>query len=130
MSLMNMKSKGKPLSDREKEAKMKVVEAMRDMATSEMSGKLKGLKKVTVASSDEKGLAAGLEKAKEMIARKGGEGSEISDALAEGEEESLEASDEEEVAEESVIDSMSEQEVEEKLAELMALKEKMSARKG
>lgn len=116
--------KGKQLSEREKSAKIKVVEAMRDLASSQMGEKLKGLKKVTVASNNESGLKAGLEKAKELIAGKAGESLDESsepaaeEALAETEEEATEEPE------------LSEEEINAKLEELMAAKAKLSARKG
>ena len=57
---MFTKKDPKKLSDHEQQAKMHVIQAMRDMAASQMGDKLKGLKKVTVASNDKAGLAAGL----------------------------------------------------------------------
>lgn len=58
------------LSDNEKNAKMGVLQDLRNQASQAMGGKLKDLKKVTVASNDENGLKAGLDKAKEIIDQK------------------------------------------------------------
>lgn len=113
----NMFGKKKPgnMTDNERDAKMSVVEAMRKMAEDEMGGRLKGLKKVTVASDSEGGLEKGLEKAKEMI------------SPAEEQEEE-EGSDEEMASEdepESDEASMSEEELDAKIEELMKMKEKL-----
>src|SRR6266700_1552208 len=55
------------MSPVEKDAKMGVVKAMRDMASKAMDGKLQGLKKVSVASNSAEGLKHGLEKDKEAM---------------------------------------------------------------
>lgn len=65
---------GHGLSDIERDAKMSVVDAMKEMANDEMSGRLNGLKKVSVASNSPEGLEKGLDKAKELV-RKGPEAS-------------------------------------------------------
>jgi hypothetical protein len=145
MGFMDMKKKGKPLSDREIEAKTKVVEAMRDMAAAQMGDKLKGLKKVTVASNDPAGLKAGLEKAKELISKKPGDEDESMEDPTEEASETPEMEASEEKDENShdmpmhsamMTDDdseefahMDEQELDEKLQELMAAKAKLSARK-
>lgn len=71
--LMKKKKDGKELSDSDKKAKLSAIKEMKDMASEMMSEKLKGLKKVTVASPSEEGLKEGLEKAEELIEQ--GEGS-------------------------------------------------------
>lgn len=95
-----MKLKGKkdkmPMSDTEKTAKMNVLGGMKSAAEDMMKGKLGGLKKVTVAAPDSSGLEHGLEKAKEMI---------------DGEQEPEE---------------MGVEEIDAKIAELMAMKAKMT----
>jgi hypothetical protein len=60
-------AKKKKISDVEKEAKMGVLKEVSDMAGAAMGDKLKGLKKVTVASDSKEGLDKGLEKAKELL---------------------------------------------------------------
>lgn len=60
-------SKKRDLSPAEHAAKMDVVKQMRDMASDEMGGKLDGLKKVSVMSNSPKGLAHGLDKAKQIV---------------------------------------------------------------
>lgn len=97
--LMKFKGKKDKMSDVEKTAKMNVLGEMKGAAEDMMRSKLGGLKKVTVASPSESGLEQGLEKAKEMI-------SEV--PLEESEEE------------------MQLPEIEAKIAELMALKAKLS----
>jgi hypothetical protein len=60
-------AEGKSLSGVEKDAKSSVLEHLKQMASDSIGDKLKGLKKVTVASDSPHGLAEGLDKAKEMI---------------------------------------------------------------
>lgn len=64
-------------------AKMKVVDQMRKMAMDEMGGKLKGLKKVSVASDTEEGLKKGLELAKEKVTGMKPEGTEEEPSMEE-----------------------------------------------
>lgn len=47
--------------------KMAALKNLRSMASGMMGGDLAGLKKVTVAAKDKKGLAQGLDKAKELV---------------------------------------------------------------
>lgn len=109
---MLQKRKGhKEMSDTEMEAKKSVIEHMRDMAAGMMGDNLKSLKKVTVASDSEEGLKKGLEKAEDIIDQKMDDEGE--------DEEEMEADSEE----------MSEEELNAKLEKLMALKEKMKAKK-
>lgn len=58
-------------SDMKSEAKLKMLQHMKKMATDMMGGELKGkmdgLKKVTVAAPDEKSLRMGLDKAKQVL---------------------------------------------------------------
>lgn len=61
------KEQSKPLGGPEKDAKLRAVKEMRKMASDEMSGPLKSLKKVTVASDSPQGLEHGLDKAKEIM---------------------------------------------------------------
>lgn len=61
------KDNGDGMDDVEKEAKMGVLESLKRAAMDEMGDKLKGLKKVTVASNDEEGLKEGLSHAKDVI---------------------------------------------------------------
>lgn len=119
--MMNSK-KGKKLSDVERDAKMSVVENLKQMASNMMSDKVKGLKKVTIASNDEDGLKEGLEKAEEIIDRDAVNGSaedmaeELVDNDEEGSEDELEELDE--------VDD-SEEDLDKKIAELMAKKEQL-----
>lgn len=120
---MDFRRKGKPMSDNEKSAKMSVVEAMRKMAEDQIGGKLKDLKKVTVASDSKDGLEKGLDKAKEMLDRHPED--EESQEQHDPEMEDHESETADEVASEP---EMSEDELNEKLEELMKLKEKMKSR--
>lgn len=70
--MMKKKEEGKMLSPVEKDAKMGVLKELHKMASDSMSDKIKGLKKVTVAAPDEKGLEAGLDKAKDLVSQEHG----------------------------------------------------------
>jgi len=65
--LMKKKKEGKNLSDSDKEAKMKAIHGMRDMANEMLGSKVKGLKKVSVASNTEEGLKHGIGEAQKML---------------------------------------------------------------
>lgn len=116
--LMKLKEGSKKMSDTEKDAKLSVLQEMKKMAEDSMGSKLKGLKKVTVAAGSTDDLEAGLEKAKEIVG---------SDALTETEE-TDELDETTETPEASEFSEMSEEEIEQKLAELMALKDKMKVK--
>lgn len=131
------KKKSKEMSPTEKDAKMSVVESLRDMASKAMGDKLQGLKKVTVASDSKEGLKKGLEKAEDLLnnlpeaaamKEKGQENpmsevEESSDPFSDLEEESSEES------ESSENEEMSESELDEKIKELLAQKEAMKKSK-
>lgn len=153
---MNFKS-AKKISGNQQTSKIKVIEAMRDMAAAQMGDKLKGLKKVTVASNDPAGLKIGLDKAKELLSKKPGDEEDesmedpIEEASETPQEEDAEENDEnshdkplhsamlmdhgsvDHGSDEEGSDEfahMDEQELDEKLQELMAAKAKLSARKA
>jgi len=65
MEKMMAKKNGK--SADKKQAKMSTLKNLRDEMSKMMSGEMDGLKKVTVSAKDNKGLEAGLKKAKEML---------------------------------------------------------------
>lgn len=65
--LMKMMGEKKKLSPIEIKAKSGVLEQLKKDMQDMMGEKVAGLKKVTVASNDPKGLEQGLQKAKEMI---------------------------------------------------------------
>jgi len=125
----------KKLSDIEKKASSKVLGELRSHAQSMMNDKMKGLKKVTVASNTKEGLKEGLNKAEEILGTKKTkedeanpeeidnletEETEDSDEHEAGESEEYEAGEEE-----GEEESMSEEELDAKIKELMALKDKM-----
>jgi hypothetical protein len=64
---MKMLGKKRDLSEHEKNAKMDVMNEMRNEAASAMHGKLGGLKKVSVMSDSSEGLKHGLDKAKQIL---------------------------------------------------------------
>ncbi len=124
------KKKGKPMDDLERQAKMNVVKELGCSAADAMKGRLAGLKKVTVASDSKEGLAKGLEKAEEMISPEGKEeseemGEDMAEDAMDGEGRSGDlfggSADSEE---------MSEDEIDQKLAELMAKKQRLEAKKA
>lgn len=109
--------KKKNMSPVEKDAKTSVLEGLRGMAEEMMGGKLKNLKKVTVASDSPEGLKSGLMKAEEIM---GGAGEESEDGSLLDADDSVGAPDEDE--------SMSEEEINQKLEKLMSLKQKMKGK--
>ena len=127
MKMMKGKSKLSPL---EKEAKMLVMKALSDDMSNELKDKLKGLKKVTIASNSPEGLKAGLKKAEDMIEDKmqcdacGHKGCPMCPKMSEAEEMDSEDSEDEEYASED--EEMSMEEIDRKIAEL----EKMKALKA
>lgn len=101
--------------DMKSEAKLKMLERMKKMATEmmggEMKNKLDGMKKVTVAAEDTEGLKEGLEKAEELVEK------DPMEMMAEempGEEEMEESESE---MDEEVL---SPEEIEQKIKELQA----------
>lgn len=71
--LMALKKSGREMSPVEKKAKMDVLGQLNGVADEALGNKLKGLKKVTVASDSPEGLSEGLSKAKEMLHGKTGD---------------------------------------------------------
>lgn len=65
--LKRFKDKKKDMSKSEKSAKMDVLKGLSKEMGDLMGEKLKGLKKVTVASDSQEGLKHGLEKAEEIL---------------------------------------------------------------
>ena len=80
------KDKMKKMSDSEKKAKLTALEEARAMATDMLKDKVKGLKKVTVASDSKEGLKKGLEKAEDIL----GESESEDEEMEEGQEEESE----------------------------------------
>lgn len=132
--LMEKKKKeGKGLSAMEKKGKEETLQSLIDDMMDMDSGKVKGLKKVTVASNSPKGLEKGLDKAKELIgeAPTGGledeempeseEGESMEEESAESPE--MEAEEEAEEMEEPVEGEESAEDIE---AEIEKLKEKLA----
>jgi len=152
--LMKKKDKkGSMMPEHERDAKMSVLEHVRDMAQDMMKGRLDGLKKVTVASDSASGLKEGLAKAKDMLAAKEEGMEEEASGDEEGAEHEAMESPEYEAAEhgEKMMshdglemdpirakkleiepmeegEDMDESELDAKLQRLMKLKERMSAK--
>lgn len=92
--LMKKKEQGKVLSPSHAQAKSSILDELMDDMGGMDAGKLKGLKKVTVASNDPKGLEMGLAKAKEMVSKDPSEeGESVEEESAESPE--MEASEDE-----------------------------------
>jgi hypothetical protein len=127
-SLMKKKAeKGDVLSKSHAKAKSGILQDLVDDMMGMEGDKVKGLKKVTVASNSPKGLEKGLDKAKEIIGEAPmAEDEEMPEGeeMAEGEEmeEGSEESPEMEVAEEEG----EKEEVEDLKAEIEKLKEKLA----
>ena len=68
--LMKRAQEGKFLDEKSIEAKKSVLSEIEKMMSGQMGDKLKGLKRVTVASDTAEGLKAGLEKAEDIIEEK------------------------------------------------------------
>ena len=65
--MMKKKDKKSPMSDLEMKAKKSVLGELKALAQDAMGEKVKGLKKVTVASDSPEGLEKGLEMAKDKV---------------------------------------------------------------
>ncbi len=112
--------KGDVLSKSHAKARSGILQDLAEDMMAMEGDKVKGLKKVTIASDTSKGLKKGVEKAEEMLDEEMPEGEE----MAEGEEmeEGSEESPEMEVAE----NEGEEKEVEDLKAEIEKLKEKLA----
>ena len=115
--LMDLKKKGdKGLSDSDVTAKKAALGDLIDMAKDAMGSKLKGLKKVTVASNTEAGMEKGLDLAKkklgEMTADDESEVPQTGHGMDEMMDEGSEMEDESPEEEASEMESMSPEELE------------------
>lgn len=115
------KKEGKTLSPVHKEARSTVLEDLMDHLSDMGMDKVKGLKKVTVASDSKEGLAKGLDKATEMVEKSPMEAMEDEDVSDHG------ANEVEEHEEESEDESESEDDIRQKIEELKAKLEAMKA---
>jgi hypothetical protein len=115
------KKEGKTLSPVHKEARSSVLEDLMDHLSDMGMDKVKGLKKVTVASDSKEGLAKGLDKATEMVGKSPMEAMEDEDVSDHG------ANEVEEHEEESEDESESEDDIRQKIEELRAKLEAMKA---
>jgi hypothetical protein len=106
---------GKPLDPNEKDASMSVLKQIHDLAMKSMGDDVTGgLKQVTVAAPDDKGVGEGLDLAKGLVGGKGDESKE--DPIEEAKE-----SPEAEKSEDALGD-LSPEEIDALLAELQARK--------
>ncbi len=115
------KKEGKTLSPVHKEARSTVLEDLMDHLSDMGMDKVKGLKKVTIASDSKEGLAKGLDKATEMVEKSPMEAMEDEDVSDHG------ANEAEEHEEESEDESESEDDIRQKIEELRAKLEAMKA---
>jgi Ran GTPase-activating protein (RanGAP) involved in mRNA processing and transport len=123
--------KGDVLSKSHAKAKSGILQDLVDDMMGMEGDKVKGLKKVTVASNSPKGLEKGLDKAKELVGHAPMSKEMMSDEempegeeMAEGEEHEAEESPEMEVAEHE--GEGSEEEIADLKAEIEKLKEKLA----
>ena len=126
-SLMKKKAdKGDVLSKSHAKAKSGILQDLMDDMMGMEGDKVKGLKKVTVASNSPKGLEKGLDKAKEIVGHSPMSEEMMSDEeMPEGEE--MEEGSEEESPEMEVAEEDGEEkEVEDLKAEIEKLKEKLA----
>lgn len=127
--LAALKKHARELSPVEKKAKMDILGKLSDEMGGLLGDKLRGLKKVTVASDSPDGLASGLDKAKEMLAQHGDEENSAHGLDHEDEEAHEELplhseEDSEEHDEESPEDAEdSDEDIDAKIRELLAKKE-------
>jgi hypothetical protein len=124
------KQEGKKLSPMEKKGKEDTLQSLIDDMMDMDGDKVKGLKKVTVASNSPKGLSKGLEKAKELIGEAPTGGLE-DEEMPEGEEMMEEESSEDESEESPEMEESEHEEEgsespEELEAEIEKLKEKLA----
>ncbi len=131
--LKKLKMKESKMPSHEKDAKMSVLSHLRDMAQDSMSGKLSGLKKVSVMSDSSKGLKEGLSKAQELTSEHLENeddlmSPEVMDRSPHKESEDRYENLEEEIDGDSEEEEMSSEEIDMKIAELQELKNQM--RKG
>ena len=118
------KAKGETLSPVHGKAKSGILQGLIDDMMGADSDKVKGLKKVTVASNSPEGLKHGLDKAKEIVANPDAE-SELADTSEEGGE--LEEGSEDEESSESAELEHDEQEIDDLKAQIEALKAKLES---
>lgn len=120
--MKKLEKKGKKLNPTEKEAKMGVLKDLSSQAGSMLKDKLKGLKKVTVASDSPEGLKAGLEKAEELVDKAPED--KMSADSGQSEEDEFEHESSEIMAD---AEQMSPDEIEEQIKRLQELKAKKQA---
>lgn len=120
MKLKEAKQHG-PMRPVEQNAKMSVLKNLIGEANSEMGDGLKSMKKVSVMAPSEKGLSAGLDKAKELVGDESDEGSPEEEAMESPEEEQAEAHSPEECSPEE--EAMSPEDLDKRIQALMSLKE-------
>lgn len=125
------KKDGKTLSPVHKEARSTVLEDLMDHLSDMGMDKVKGLKKVTVASDSKEGLAKGLDKATEMVEKSPMAAMEDEDVSDHGANEVEEESPEHEMSESEEDESSehpeTEEEIKQKIEELKAKLHSMKA---
>jgi hypothetical protein len=126
-----MKDKESKLDDLEKNAKLSVVNALKQAMMNEMGGKLK---KVSVMAQDKKGLEEGLDKAKEILKElPDNEKEKPEDKEEKNPEHEMEESSDEEMSEHEFSDYQDEnkeelndpEEIDKKIQELLKKKEEL-----
>lgn len=123
--MMKKHGEGKVLGKAAAKAKSSVLEDLMSDMFDHDGDKVKGLKKVTIASNSPKGLEKGLDKAKEMLGEKGMSEEDMPEGEESGEHEAEESPEMEASEHEADEEEMSADEIEAKIAELKdLLKEK------
>lgn len=116
---------GKTMSDTEKQAKGSVLNEMKSMASDMIGDKIKGLKKVSVASNSEEGIKHGLDKARELIGGQDESDSEDEESMEDPQEEISESpeaeSDEQKI--EDMCKDMDESQIDDLIKKLMEIKD-------
>lgn len=106
--------------DMKKEAKLKVLKHLKDMASGMMGSGLDKMKKVTVAAPDSKGLEMGLDKAKSMMDPKTAMMDAMKDPMEAGENEDPSMHDDESAE----MEAMNPEEIDQMIQKLQEMKSK------
>lgn len=130
--MQKLEKKGKKLKPLEQKAKLDVIKELSSQAGEALGDKLKGLKKVTVASDSKEGLKAGLEKAEDILEKHDRESpvEKMEEEMGADLDHDGEEGESEEHKESVMGGEMSPEEIEAKIQELMALKKKKEEQKA
>ena len=121
------KAEGKSMSPVHKEAKGSVLSDLMDHLEGMGMDKVKGMKKVSVASDSKEGLKTGLDKAKELVSGHESDDSQVDDEMEESPEHEASESPEEESSEH---EEKSPEELQAEIEELKARLEQLTSMKA